>query len=399
MAQGPTRCPRWHTLLVAALAVAVAAFLSVAVVGHGFFDLWIYHGALRHWAHDGGELYDWIRPNSRYGFTYPPFAALVLLPIAYLPWPVVVVLVVAATITAGVLLLTWLVDPISRRMRWNRRSALAVTLCLAAAFEPMRETVDFGQINVLVLLLVVADLRRPVANGRQWAGIGIGLATAIKLTPGIFVGYLLITGRWRPALAAAGTAIAATLIAAAVAPDASREFWTAALWNTDRVGELDFISNQSLRGLLARLDPPAASGWWLGLVAGTLTVWAWRTRAAVAAGEEMTGVALTGVVMCLISPVTWVHHLVWLIPALLLLVDKALRPAVSRRRRRLLLGLAIVMYTLLTSRLVWYWEYGAEGIAGLLAGNTYVWVSLALLVALPVRAADSAGRSSVTPVG
>ena len=92
-----------------------------------------------------------------------------------------------------------------------------------------------------------------MARGRRWAGVGIGLATAIKLTPGVFILYLLVTRRWRAAATAIGAAAAATLVAAALFPDQSREFWTSALWDTNRVGILEYVSNQSLRGLLARL--------------------------------------------------------------------------------------------------------------------------------------------------
>ncbi|MEV4629207.1 glycosyltransferase 87 family protein [Micromonospora sp. NPDC049523] len=415
MAQGAFRRTRYQVLFVLALAVLVAAFLSVAAVGHGFFDLKVYSGALHYWAREGGEIYDWLKPNSKYGFTYPPFAALVMLPLAYLPFTVSMVLSVSATVVVSVLLLWWLVDPIARRVGWTRWFALAVAALLAAAFEPMRETVDFGQVNMLLLVLVAADLlwlvrpgyaapgqvvpgsflpgrvpaggRRNPARYKRWAGVGIGLATAIKLTPGIFIVYLLVTGRWRAALTASGTAAVATLVAAAIAPDASREFWTTALWDTDRVGELAFISNQSLQGLVARLDPAQPSKLaWLILVGAAVVIWAWRVRAAVRAADEVTGLALTGVLGALVSPVTWVHHLVWLIPALVLLVDHAYGAPAGSRRRRWLLAFAIVAYAVLCSRLVWTWEHDFTGVDGFLGSNAYVWISIALLVGLPLRA-------------
>lgn len=383
---------RNQILFVVGLAVLVAAFLSVAAVGHNFFDLRVYFGAINYWAHDGGEIYDWLKYNSRYGFTYPPFAALLMLPMAYLPWPLVVVLSVAASAAATALVLWWLVDPVARREGWPRWFTLAVAFCLAMAFEPMRETVDFGQVNMLLLVLVAADLLRLVARGSRWGGVGIGLATAIKLTPGIFIVYLLVTGRWRAALVASGTAAGATVLAGAVAPDASREFWTTALWNTDRVGSLSFISNQSWQGMVARLHPAEPSTLaWLALVAVTLVVWVVRSRRA----DVATGLALTGVVGSLVSPVTWVHHLVWLLPALILLVDAAYRARAGSRRRRRLLGFAIVAYLVLISRLVWIWERDFSGVIGFLGSNAYVWISAVLLVALPIRA----GRESVGRVG
>src|SRR5262249_16725268 len=162
----------------------------------------------------------------------------------------------------------------------------------------------------LLLFLVLADFVLLVGKGRRWAGFGIGLATAIKLTPGIFILYLLFTRRWRPAVIASATAAAATLAAGALSPGTPPPFSSAALWNTDRVGELAFISNQSLEGAVARLheaDPSMAL--WLVVVAVVGVIWFVRSRRAMAVGDDLTGVALTGVAACLISPVTWVHHL------------------------------------------------------------------------------------------
>src|SRR5690606_17865660 len=170
----------------------------------------------------------------------------------------------------------------------------------------MRETFMFGQVNAVLLMLVLADAVFLVRRGSRFAGIGVGLATAIKLTPGIFILYLLVTRRLRATVVAAGTAAGATLLAALVAPDESRVFWTEALWNTDRVGDLSYISIQSLQGMLARLDPvdPSRAVWLAGVVA-VLAAWAWRVRRA----DLLTGVALTGVVGGVVSPVTWIHHL------------------------------------------------------------------------------------------
>ncbi|MET8552409.1 glycosyltransferase family 87 protein [Micromonospora zamorensis] len=398
MAQGANRTTA-QVVGVVVLAAAVTAFLAVAAVRHGFFDLKVYYGALTWWVHDGGEIYDYLKPGTQYGFTYPPFAALVMLPMAYLPWTAAIVVSVLASVVTTTVLIWWLVDPIARRAGWTRWFALAVALCLTAAFEPMRETVNFGQVNTLLLFLVAVDLLRLLPTGNRWAGVGIGLATAIKLTPGVFIVYLLVTGRWRAALTASGTAAGVTLLAGALFPDASREFWTEALWNTGRVGELAFVSNQSLRGVVARLDPQHPSTvLWLLLVLGTLALWAWRSRAAVAVGDEATGLALTGAVMCLVSPVTWVHHLVWLLPALILLVDNAMA-APAGRRRRVLLGAATIGYAVLISRTVWFWEKDFTGVDGFLGSNAYVWVSLALLAFLPIRGWLTPGGSAVEASG
>lgn len=375
---------------VVGLALVAGAFALVASARHGFFDLRVYHGAINYWVSGRGALYDFVVPNSYYGFTYPPFAALVMSPMSLLSLSATQVVSVVAAIPATLLVLWWLLSPTVRREGWTAWYALGLAAALTIAFEPVRETVNFGQVNLLLLALVGADLLFGVARGRRWAGVGVGLATAIKLTPGIFIVYLLVTRRWRAAIVAAATAAGATILAAVVTPDMSMVFWTEALWNTDRVGDLAFISNQSLQGAVARLNPdhPSTVLWGL-LVVACLAVWAVRCRRAVAAGDELTGFALTGVLGCLISPVTWVHHLVWLGPALVLLIDRA-AAATTTRRRAGLLAFFGAGYVLLCSRLVWDFSDAYDTPIGWLLSNAYVWASLALLVGLPVRAADRA---------
>jgi alpha-1,2-mannosyltransferase len=380
----------WQVPAVLAFWAAVWAFLAVAAERHGFFDLKVYHGAINFWAHGEGELYDYLLRHTEYGFTYPPFAALTMLPMAAVAWPVAIAISLTLTVAASLAVLYWLVDPIARRRGWTRWFTLAIAAGLAAAFEPMRETVNFGQVNMLLVFLVAADLLLFVRPGRRSAGVLIGLATAIKLTPGLFVLYLLITRRFRAAAVAAGTAAAATLFAAAVIPDASREFWTDALWNTGRIGSQSFISNQSLNGFVARLDPLRPSRvLWLALGLAALAVWVWRVRKARAAGDEVGGFALTAVAGCLLSPITWVHHLVWLLPAVVRLFDVGLDRDVPARRRRWTLFWAVAVYALLSSRLVWQFAFHFGG-WGLLFANSYVWASVILLVALPLRSAGVA---------
>jgi alpha-1,2-mannosyltransferase len=405
---------------VIAVVVAAAAFTLVAIAAprRGFFDLKVYYGAINFWAHGHGEVYDYLAPYTKYGFTYPPFSAFTMLPMAVLPWHVVITVSLVATVAVTAVITRWFLDPVVARQGWPRWFVYALTAALLFAFEPMRETLSFGQVNMLLVFLVVADL--VLLQRSSYGGIGIGLATAIKLTPGIFIVYLLIARRYRAALVASATTAAATLLAAAVAPHASRIFWTDALWDTDRVGQLSYISNQSIEGFVARLHPGSPNmALWAGLVLVVLALWLWRVRLAVRLGDRYGSLALTGVLGCLISPVTWIHHLVWLVPALLLLVARGLAaigaPAGGRgaqaepgfggaehprRRHRRhavrLLVFAGVLDGLLSSRLVWYYSDHFTG-WGLLFSNAYVLASLALLAGLPlVPASDpSAGAPGV----
>jgi alpha-1,2-mannosyltransferase len=370
--------------IVALLSVIAVFFVYLAATRNKFFDSNVYFGAIRYWFNGDGMVYDWMYRGTPYGFTYPPFAGLAMSPMAILPVGTVIVLATIATVATTALLVWWLAGPLIRRKGWTVWFGLAVATCLAIAFEPVRETITFGQVNTLLLALVVGDMLFGVARGRQWAGVGIGLATAVKLTPGIFLLYLLITRRWRAAATAAGTAAGATMLTGLFFPDETREFWTSALLDTNRVGRLYYVSNQSWRGMLARWDFGLAEPKiWMLLVLLTLAFWAWRVFRM--PGDVLGGLAVTGVAGCLISPVTWVHHYVWVLPAIIICIDRGLT---GPSRRLLCLGGAA--YLLMTSHLTWLWERPPTPPLEVIGSNVYVWFGLALLIWTPLAARRSA---------
>ena len=190
---------------------------------------------------------------------------------------------------------------------------------------------------------MLVDLLVLGRRGSKWTGVGIGLATAIKLTPGIFIVYLLVIGRWRAAITAIGTVVAANLVSAVIAPIETWRYFTSLMWETSRVGFLDTTMNQSVNGLLARLDAPLAPGRlpWL-LLAGSLAVFGlWRARRAALAGDELAGLTLAGLVGVLVSPVSWVHHIIWVFPAMVILsmrLVSGIRALAERRQRIQRLG-------------------------------------------------------------
>ncbi|MFF1916935.1 glycosyltransferase 87 family protein [Streptomyces sp. NPDC058239] len=363
---------RPRQLLGTVVPVVGAVFFMVTVPFYrGWFDLHVYYGTVDDWIRHGGRIYDYLLPGTGYGFTYPPFAAVCMLPMLLVGPTGAVVGSVLLNAAASVLLLR---GPL-RELPLGR-GGLLVAGCLFVMLEPVRDTFSLGQVNLLLMALVYAD------GGRgRFAGVGIGLATAFKLTPGIFIGYLLLTGRRRAAAVATGTTVAATVIGVLAAPHASWVFWTRALWDTHRVGALDYVSNQSLQGALARLG--AARPVWVLAVLVVLVLWACRVGRTTAVGDDEAGMALTGVAACLVSPVTWVHHLVWAVPAIALL---------ARTGRR---AVAAALYVVLCSSVVWLWRDDPSGVDGFLGGSTYVWICLGLLALWPQESSrlPSRGRA------
>ncbi|MFE2537772.1 glycosyltransferase 87 family protein [Streptomyces sp. NPDC059371] len=380
---------RRRFLLVLGLAVAVGVFTATVPLLRDWFDLRVYYGAVDTWVHHGGSIYDYRVPGTTYGFTYPPFAAVGMLPMALVGLGTAIAVTLLLNLAALTLVVGILAGPELRRFGWF---GCALAACVLALLEPVRDTFSFGQVNLVLLALVLSDAWLLSSGRGRLAGVGIGLAAAIKLTPALFIALLLLGRRWRAAGVATAVAAAATALAAWAAPDASRFYWTDALWDTTRIGRLDYVSNQSLQGVLARLVAPQepSRAIWATLALLVLCVWVWRTSRALSDEDWITAFALTGLAACLVSPITWVHHLVWLLPSF----------AVLLRRRRL--RVAAALYAVLCSSVVWLWFDDASGLDGFLGSNTYAWITLGLLLWLPVgqprpdRAALSR-RPSATP--
>jgi len=359
---------RARLALVLCLAAAVAVFTATVPLLRDWFDLRVYYGTVDAWVHHGGRIYDYRVPGTTYGFTYPPFAALSMLPMALVGLPAAIVFGLLLNFAALATVLWILAGRELRRYGWF---GWALAGCALALLEPVRDTFSFGQVNLLLLALVLGDAWLLATGRGRWAGIGIGLAAAVKLTPALFIGLLLLARRPRAAAVAVTVALAATALAAWAAPDASHFYWTQAVWDTARIGRLDYVSNQSLQGVLARLAAPSRT-LWASAVVLVLSVWVWRTHRALRAGDWRAAFALTGLAACLVSPITWVHHLVWLLPSFAVLVH-------GRRLR-----IAGALYVVLCSSVVWLWFDDASGVDGFLGSNTYVWITLGLLLGLPV---------------
>ena len=318
--------------LVALALIAVAAWGSYfAGLGlsspHDQFDLKIYDAAVRYWT-SGNELYDYSQPDSlmgQLGFTYPPLAAVLMSPMSLLPWQVVqsLTVIAVAVACAG---FCYLLLKDSVRMR-GPQGLLIVGVAASVAFlyEPIRENISYGQVNLFLGLMIAFDVLYLARRHPKLFGVGIGLAAAIKLTPAIFIVYLVLTKRWRPAITAAITAAVLSFGVAVVAWNEVWNFFTSILWDTSRVGHPDSVFNQSINGFLARLVSPdlPSRGLWALLSLALLVYGLWRARRVYLAGDDLAGVTITGMVGLMVSPVSWTHHAVWVLPATVVLVHRA----------------------------------------------------------------------------
>ncbi|MGW5001120.1 glycosyltransferase 87 family protein [Streptomyces hydrogenans] len=338
----PSRARPWPLVAAAAVClVSFAAFWVAQRVAHvNMLDVMVYR-AEAETLRAGDDLYAMRATSANLAMTYPPFAAVLFLPLTLVGVPLMrtlstagnLLLVLALVRLSLQLVRPALASPARRADLWR------TTLWVAAAVvwcEPVWTTLRYGQINLLVAVAVLWDFTR--REGSRWAGLGIGLATAVKLTPGLFVVLLLAAGlllwrrdrgmnQWlRTALTATGVFLVTTLAMVVALPADSKTFWTRTLFETGRVGHAEETANQSLSGVLARLMHTDAPGlWWLAaavLLGGAAMALA--IRAAVR-GDKAVAVVVTAFTALMVSPISWSHHWVWCVPLLILLYDRATR--------------------------------------------------------------------------
>ena len=426
--------PRWLLPAGALLLAAVLAAYLADLVSHLSYmaamrDLVVYRDGgliVRHVSpaydpHRASPLYDWTG-HGGVQFTYPPFAAVIFAVASVLPWTAMRWAMTLSSLAALGLSLWIVFGALGYRDRPAVR--LGATLgvsALALATEPVQQTLALGQVNLLLMLLVVADLLTggalvPGGRTRWWHGFGIGIAAGVKLTPLIFIPYLLLIRRYRQAATAAVVFAATAAVGYAVLPRDSGTYWADGLFlKANRIVFLGTRGNQSLRGILTRLAGSVSAGTvpWIvaavlvaiaGLVAAALL---YRARQPVPA---MLACALTGL---LVSPLSWDHHWVWVAPGIALLAHLG-AAAASRLARAAWWAAAAGLFLVFacwpqfwnlsqagltpgglgwyapgsyfaTGSKPWYHEFHWHGLQ-LLAGNSAVLAGLACLAALVVAA-------------
>lgn len=306
-------------VLLAALVAYAGMYLRWPSLA-GQVDLLVYRfGATRVLA--GQDLYSvGLTGNPRtLLFDYTPFAALCSMPLA---------LVTSATaqvlgLVTNAALLVYVVRRSLVRLGITTAAGLwglgALLMGLICWLEPVRLSLQLGQVNLVILAVVVADLLGP--DTRRWAGVGIGIVAGIKLTPALFIVYLLLTGRRRPAVVAALTFVATVILGFVVLPRDSTYFWLRGGFDDVARITSDPVANTSLKGLFVRAHLVGAPAIVLtaavAVVGLAVAVWAWRR------GHAVLGLAVAGMASAALSPFSWSHHWVWVVPLMVHLGHRA----------------------------------------------------------------------------
>ena len=325
---------RW--LAPALLVASVAARLAwTYLVPHGanFVDLHVYLGGAEA-LNRPGTLYDYVyadqTPDFPLPFTYPPFAAVVFYPLTLLPFRLV-----ALAWLLGIMAALYGVVRMSQRLLGTTggiRTAMVWT-ALAIWLEPLRSTFDYGQINVLLVLLVLIA----AASNRWWlSGLLVGLAAGIKLTPAVAGLYFLGVRRWAAAAFAAVVFAATIGLSWFVVGDQARYYFTELLGDAGRVGPIGTSFNQSWRGGISRIlghDAGYTAPVLIALFATAVLAWlAWRALAADSGRQDRLGLLLVVQLFGLLaSPISWTHHWVWLVPLMIWLLHGPYRYLLEAR--------------------------------------------------------------------
>lgn len=306
------------------LCVSIAARLAWSYLvpnGANFVDLHVYLGGAAALDHPG-TLYSYVysdqTPDFPLPFTYPPFAALVFYPLQLLPFTVV-----ALCWQLGIMAALYGVVRMSQRLigvpaHAGRRTAMVWT-AIAMWMEPLRSTFDYGQINVVLVLAAMWA----VYSSRWWvSGLLVGLAAGVKLTPAFTGLYFLGARRWAAAAFSAVIFAATVGLSVALIGQQARFYFTDLLGDASRIGPIGTSFNQSWRGGISRiLGYDARYGPAVVIAIGStavLAVLAWRALGRGADGRDRLGsllvVQLFGL---LLSPISWTHHWVWLVPLMI----------------------------------------------------------------------------------
>ena len=316
--------------LVAAVVVQFGRLLRV--VDYQRIDFRVYYAAVADRATT--NLYDFRFRINGLRFTYPPAAALALRPLTSINELLAERIFFTVSLALVVVFATLCVRMLPQRP--NNWAIAPVFIAFIVIMMPATLTLRLGQVNAAIAMLLLLDAWL-LQTDSSFAGIGSGLAAALKVTPAFAIVIFMATGRWRAARVAIATYFTATLLGCLWYPSETKRYWTSVLWQTARVGNTKAGFNQQQQSLT---DPaPSCADFsnsirrvvsWLPLSGhGQVLVWLLLVGVVVAVAIVRVGIAFDRgsclaamtLICCAayaISPITWGHHLFFLGPMTLL---------------------------------------------------------------------------------
>ena len=305
----------------ALLAVTGVLHVLAALAGGDPFsmvDLAVYVDGGRHLM--DGTLYDFFSEPLHLPFTYPTFSAIIFSPMTWLPWTLLRVLWQLASVGAIGLMAFSMLRLLGRagpEAPWpigNVRGIVVTVTALGLWLEPVRSTFNYGQINLLLCALLLAG----AVAGKEWvSGASVGIAAGVKLTPAITGLYYLVQRRWSAVTWSVVVFAVTVAIGVAVLPGETWRFFTTLILDPGRTGPVWSTINQSLRGAVARLLGEDLTSVWLVCAGAAVGLGGWACWVCLRAGDRAAAFLAVQFSGLLISPISWSHHWVWVLPLLL----------------------------------------------------------------------------------
>ncbi len=303
----------WLSLGVAATITAVffVVMYGITYSWNVPIDLRVYRlgGQAAAQLHD--ELYS-LRADYNLPFTYPPFSALLFAPFGVLPGWLATIIWYFLSALALIRICHLTCEKLGLDVPWWLPTVGAL---LVAGIDPVLITFYYAQVNIWVTWAVMEDLLKPKEH--KWRGILVGIAMGFKLTPGIFLLYLLLTKQWRASLVASLAGAATGILGFILLPKSSWAFWTGVAFDSERVGPRAFPTNQSIIGMTWKFFGEGGNRIVQLVVAAIVVVLSvWAISNLTKLGLELEAILVTAMAGFLISPISWSHHFVWLVPIL-----------------------------------------------------------------------------------
>ncbi|MET0965636.1 MAG: mannosyltransferase [Nakamurella sp.] len=305
----------------ALLAVTGVLHVIVTLLGGDPFlmvDLKVYVDGATHLT--DGTLYDFFSEPLHLPFTYPTFSALIFTPMTWLNWTLLRVLWQLASFGAIGLIAFSMLRLLGRAGRNaprpipNVRGIVVTVTALGLWLEPVRTTFNYGQINLFLCALLLAGA---ASSKNWWAGATVGIAAGVKLTPAITGLYYLLQKRWSAVFWSVVFFALTVAIGLAFLPSETWRFFTKLMLDPARTGPVWSAINQSLRGALARIAGQDLTNLWLVFAAAAAVFGIWVTWVCLRAGDRAAGLLAVQFTGLLLSPISWSHHWVWVLPLLL----------------------------------------------------------------------------------